>query len=225
VLAAFANGIALFAIAAWIVVEAAGRLMTPEPVQGGVMLSIAAMGLVVNIAAFWVLSRAQSDNLNVRAAALHVLGDLLGSVAAIVAGVVILWTGWTPIDPILSVVVALLILRSAFAVIRESGHILLEGAPADFDAREIASTLKAETPGVADVRHVHAWSITQERRMATLEVVLTESADPAAVRASIKAFLKERCGIGHVTVEIVEAPTTPSGSSDPSAGVRSILGC
>ncbi|MGR3435747.1 MAG: cation diffusion facilitator family transporter, partial [Shimia sp.] len=128
VLAAFVNGLTLFAIAVWITWEAIGRLRDPHEVLGGLMLWVAVGGLAVNILAFWVLSRVEGDNLNVRAAALHVMGDLLGSVAAIAASLVIIWTGWTPIDPILSVLVVLLILRSAWAVVRESGHILLEGA-------------------------------------------------------------------------------------------------
>ena len=202
VLAAFVNGLSLFAIAAWIAWEAVHRLLDPSPVLGGLMLWVAAGGLAVNVAAFWVLSRAEGDNLNVRAAALHVLGDLLGSVAAIAASVVILTTGWTPIDPILSVLVVLLILRSAWAVVRESGHILLEGAPTGFDARAVAADLEASVPGVARAHHVHAWSITQERPMATLEVDLAPGAEADAVRRAVKARVRETTGMGHVTVEV-----------------------
>lgn len=203
VLAAFVNGLALFAIAAWISVEALQRLRDPSEVLGGLMLWVAVGGLAVNILAFWVLSRAEGDNLNVRAAALHVMGDLLGSFAAIVASLVIIWTGWTPIDPILSVLVALLILRSAWAVIRESGHILLEGAPPGFDARAVAAELEAALPGVARVQHVHAWSITQERPIATLEVELTAGADADDVRRAVKDRVRETTGMAHVTVEVV----------------------
>lgn len=203
VLAAFVNGLALFAIAAWISLEALQRLRDPSEVLGGLMLWVAVGGLAVNILAFWVLSRAEGDNLNVRAAALHVMGDLLGSFAAIVASLVIIWTGWTPIDPILSVLVALLILRSAWAVIRESGHILLEGAPPGFDPRTVAADLEAALPGVARVQHVHAWSITQERPMATLEVELTAGGDADDVRRAVKDRVRETTGMAHVTVEVV----------------------
>ena len=134
VLAAFVNGLALFAITAWIVVEAIERLAEPRPIEGGLMLAVAVAGLLVNVASFWVLSRGDRANLNLRAALLHVVGDLLGSAGAIVAALVILGTGWTPIDPILSVLVAALILRSAWRVVKESAHILLEGTPANFDA-------------------------------------------------------------------------------------------
>lgn len=210
VLAAFVNGLSLFAIAAWITWEAIGRLREPHEILGGLMLWVAVGGLVVNVLALWVLSRAEGDNLNVRAAALHVLGDLLGSVAAIAASLVIIWTGWTPIDPILSVLVVLLILRSAWAVVRESGHILLEGAPAGFDARAVAADLEASVPGVARAHHVHAWSITQERPMATLEVDLAPGAEADGVRRAVKARVRETTGMGHVTVEVAMGGEGPA---------------
>ncbi|ETA49869.1 cation diffusion facilitator family transporter [Ponticoccus alexandrii] len=202
VLAAFVNGLTLFAIAGWIVFEAVQRLREPHEVLGGLMLWVAVGGLVVNVLAFWVLSRAEGDNLNVRAAALHVMGDLLGSVAAIAASLIIIWTGWTPIDPNLSVLVALLILRSAWSVVRESGHILLEGAPAGFDARAVATDLEATLPGVARAHHVHAWSITQERPMATLEIELAPGAVADDVRRAVKGRVRETTGMEHVTVEV-----------------------
>jgi cobalt-zinc-cadmium efflux system protein len=209
VLAAFVNGLSLFAIAVWILVEAAHRLADPSEVLGGLMFWVAVAGLVVNLLAFRVLSRAEGDNLNVRAAALHVAGDLLGSVAAIVASLVVIWTGWTPIDPILSVLVVLLILRSAWSVVRESGHILLEGAPRGFDARAIAADLEETVPGVLRAHHLHAWSITQERPMATLEVRTAPDADADAVRRAVKARMAKLSGLEHVTVEV---------SADPSPG-------
>lgn len=202
VLAAFVNGLSLFVVAGWICVEAYARLRAPSPVLGGMMLWVAIAGLAVNVAAFWVLSRAEGDNLNVRAAALHVAGDLLGSIAAIVAAVVIIFTGWTPIDPILSIVVALIILRSAAIVVSESGHILLEGAPRGFDRRKVAKAVEAAVPGVVRAYHIHAWSISQERPMATLEILVRDDADPAQVKAKVKSLLKEQFGVQHVTVEL-----------------------
>lgn len=202
VLIAFANGLTLFAIAAWILVEAWQRLNQPAEVMGGLMLVVAGAGLLVNIAAFWVLMQGDRDNLNIRAAALHVMGDLLGSVAAIAAALVILATGWTPIDPILSALVALIILRSAWRVVGESSHILLEGAPAALDNRAVAEDLQAALPDVLDVHHVHAWSITQERPMITLHARLAEGADPGQLTAAIKQRLRERFSVDHATVEI-----------------------
>ena len=210
VLAAFVNGITLFAIAAWIVVEAVRRLMHPADIAGDLMLGVAVMGLAVNIAAFWVLTRSETDNLNVRAAALHVMGDLLGSVAAIATSLVIILTDWTPIDPLLSVLVAILILRSALVIVKESGHILLEGSPQDFDSRKVAQGLSDDVPGVAGIGHIHAWSITQERPMATLEVTLAPGADGEQVKGAIKKWLKDHQGISHVTVEVAagQAPVS-----------------
>ena len=129
----------------------------------------------MNIVAFWILHRGRSENLNVRGALLHVLGDMLGSVGAIVAALIILWTGWTPIDPILSVAVVLLILRSAWKVTKESGHILLEGTPDGIDPPRIGDAVRA-IAGVIDVHHVHAWSLTNERRMVTLHAVIARMA-------------------------------------------------
>jgi len=131
-----------------------------------------------------------------------VLGDLLGSVGAIAAAIIIWLTGWMPIDPILSVLVAAIILRSAWAVVRESGHILLEGAPREFDRREVVQTLGEEVEGVTEVSHVHAWQVTQERPMATLEVVAEAGSDKDAVRREVKRLLKERFGMDHATVEV-----------------------
>ena len=202
VLIAFANGLALFAIAGWIVMEAAHRLQGAPVVLGGIMFWVALGGLAVNIAAFWVLQGGDRNNLNVRAAALHVMGDLLGSVAAIAAAIVILVSGWTPIDPILSVLVALIILRSAWRVVSDSGHILLEGTPSGIDTREIARDLSAAFPAIEDVHHIHAWSITQERPMVTLHVRVVEACQPERIAAEVKARLMQRFGVAHATVEV-----------------------
>ncbi|MDH3660194.1 MAG: cation diffusion facilitator family transporter [Alphaproteobacteria bacterium] len=202
VLIALVNGLALFVIAGWIVWEAIERLLAPGPVLGGLMMGVAVAGLVVNLVAFAVLHGADQTNLNVRGAALHVMGDLLGSVAAIVAAGVIILTGWTPIDPLLSVVVALIILVSAWRVVRESGHILLEGAPTGIDTRRIAPSLMEQLPDVRDVHHVHVWSITQERQMVTLHACISESQDAVSVVRRIKQHLNDQFGLEHATVEI-----------------------
>jgi cobalt-zinc-cadmium efflux system protein len=202
IIVAFANGLALFAIAAWISVEAIGRLRAPVPVLGIPMLAVASAGLVVNVVALVVLRGGDRTNLNVRAALLHVLGDLLGSVGAIAAAIVILATGWTPIDPILSVALTLLILRGAWDVTRRAGHVLMEGTPEGFDATAMRADLLAAVPGVTDVHHVHAWMLNAERPVVTLHVRLAAATDSAAALAAIKARLKERFGIAHSTVQI-----------------------
>jgi cobalt-zinc-cadmium efflux system protein len=203
VLAAFTNGIALFAIAAWITFEAWQRLSKPGEILGGVMLWVALAGLVVNILVFYVLQGGDAESLNVRAAALHVLGDLLGSMAAVVAALVIMATGWTPIDPLLSVLVALIILRSAWRVVSESGHILLEGTPPGIDNRLLATDLVANVEGVRDVHHVHAWSISEKRPMVTLHARITDDGTPPeAIVGAIKRRLKHRFNVAHATIEI-----------------------
>jgi cobalt-zinc-cadmium efflux system protein len=202
VLIAFVNGLALFVIAAWIIYEAYERLSSPQPVAGGIMVVVAILGLLVNIAAFALLHGADRENLNVRGAAIHVLGDLLGSVAALVAGAVILFTNWTPIDPLLSVLVALIIVRSGWQVVKESGHILLEGAPLELDTRHIGPDLIASVPGVVGVHHLHVWSITQERRMVTLHACVEEDRNGDQMVKDIKQRLHARFGLDHATVEI-----------------------
>jgi cobalt-zinc-cadmium efflux system protein len=202
ILVAFANGLALFAIAAWIVYEGIERLMTTPEVSGGIMVVIALLGLLVNVVAFLLLRGADRENLNIRGAAIHVLGDLLGSVAALVAGAVIVLTGWTPIDPLLSLVVAAIIVRSGWKVVADAGHILLEGAPPELDTRDIGPDLVANVEGLQEVHHVHVWSITQSRRMVTLHALICETEDSDRIVRDIKARLKERFGLDHATVEI-----------------------
>ncbi len=202
VLAAFANGVGLFFIVAWIFVEAAGRLAAPSAVLAGPMLAVAGVGLAVNIAAFAILHGADRSNLNVRGALLHVLGDMLGSAAAVAAAVVILTTGWTPIDPLLSILVGLLVLRSAWFLVRDAAHVLLEGTPERLDVREIGPDLVAHLAVVEDVHHVHAWSLSQDRSLLTLHARIADGASPDAAVAAIQDRLAERFDIGHVTVQI-----------------------
>jgi cobalt-zinc-cadmium efflux system protein len=145
VLAAFANSLGLIAVADWIVIEAGRRLLAPVEVQCGLMLVIATFGLGVNLAAFALLRRGHPENLNVQGALLHVIGDLLGSIGAIGAALVIVWTGWTPIDPLLSLAVALLIVRSGWLLLRRSAHILLEGAPDWLEVDELRGGDRGDT--------------------------------------------------------------------------------
>jgi cobalt-zinc-cadmium efflux system protein len=217
VLVAFGNGLVLFLIAAWIVIEAARRLMHPEPVLGGTMLVIAVAGLILNIGIYWVLHGGDSENLNMRGAMIHVLGDLFGSAGAIVAALVIMTTGWTQADPLISVLVAIIVLRSAWFVVRDSAHILLEGAPTSLSTEEVEADLQASISDVEDVHHVHAWSITQERPMVTLHARICDTADADAVVLAIKKRLRSRFGIGHATVEVERAHC----ADEADAGERS----
>jgi cobalt-zinc-cadmium efflux system protein len=226
ILAAFINGLSLFVIAGWIVVEAAQRVFQPVQVLGGMMFWVAVGGLLVNVLSFVILRHGNRENLNIRAAALHVAGDLLGSVAAICASLVIITTGWTPIDPILSVLVALIILRSACSVIQESANILLEGSPPDIDVRMIARDLEGAVAGVTEVHHVHVWSITQEQPMITLHARLAPRADAEAALAAIKRRLGDSFGIDHSTIEIEYGPCSGN-DREPGRGraAETAAGC
>ncbi|EAU42299.1 cation efflux system protein [Fulvimarina pelagi HTCC2506] len=202
VLVAFVNGLTLFVIAGFITYEAIHRLMSPTEVLGGMMMVIAVAGLVVNILVFTILHGADRANLNIRGAVLHVLGDLLGSIAAILAAGVIIWTGWTPIDPILSVLVSIIILVSAYRLVRDAGHVLLEGTPQDIDVKTLKTVLVSSVDGLKDVHHIHIWSLTPERPMATLHACIDEQADGPDITRAIKAELKQRFSIEHATVEV-----------------------
>ena len=202
VLAAFVNGMALFLVAAWIVYEAIVRLNDPHPIASGLRLWIAVGGLIVNLMSFAVLHGADRDNLNVRGALLHVAGDLLGSLAAIIAAIIIMTTGWTPADPLLSVLVAVIILRSAWSVTAQSAHILLEGAPEGIDLHHVIHDLTDHVEGVTDIHHAHLWSLDGRRSMMTLHARIKETATGPDVIARIKARLNAVHGIGHATVEI-----------------------
>ena len=202
VLAAFVNGIAMIALVIWILVEAIQRLYAPVEVLGGVMLWIAIGGLLINCIAFWLLHTGSKENLNIRGAAVHVAGDLLGSVAAIIAAGVIIWTGWTPVDPLLSIAVAMLVLRSAWMITRQSAHILMEGAPQRLQPADIKADLVQHIPGLEDVHHIHIWSLTQERPLITLHARIRESADPDELLRAINTRLFKQFNVDHVTVQI-----------------------
>jgi cobalt-zinc-cadmium efflux system protein len=202
VLVAFVNGCTLFVIAGWIVIEAIRRFSAPVEVLGGTMLVVAAAGLLANVVAFLVLNGGNRENLNMRSAWLHVLGDLLGFVVAIIAAGVILLTGWSPIDPILSVVVAILILKSAAQIVKSSAHILLEGAPPGLNLSELRADLATALPSVAEVHHVHAWLLTAEQPLVTLHVRCLPDADLKSIIPAINKRLKDRFGVIHSTIQI-----------------------
>lgn len=219
VLAAFVNGIALFVIAGWIAVAAIERFFAPVEILGGWMMAVAVMGLLINLASYMVL-RGGRGNLNIDGAALHVMGDLLGSVAAIGAAAIILLTGWTPADPLLSVVAVVLILRAAWTIVVGSADILLERTPAHLASGEVEAAVRA-VPGVADVHHVHVWALTGERPIATLHVRLGEGAHADTVLSAVHRALADGLAIGHATVQIetdpCHAPDHEDGPHIPAA--------
>lgn len=202
IVAAFTNGITLFFIAGWIIFEAIGRLITPGEVLAGPMLIIAGCGLAVNVVGFFVLHRGDSDNINMQGALLHVMGDLLGSIAAIAAAIIILLTGWMAADPLLSVLVSVIILRSAYALIQRSGHILLEGTPDNLDMGLIRDKLIVYLPEILDVHHMHAWSLTAEKPIVTMHVQIKPEADLETTLRTISNYLLTEFEIDHATIQL-----------------------
>ncbi len=202
VLAAFANGLALIVIAVWIVVEAVQRIAEPIEVLAMPMLVIAIGGLVVNVVAFAILHGGDRDNINLRGALLHVLSDMLASAAAVIAAIVILLTGWMPIDPLLSIVVAAIVVHVGYRLTKHSAHILLEGSPEDISTDEVRESLTDSMPEVTDVHHVHAWSLAHGRPLMTLHAVVREGADHRAVLRRIRRLLAARFGVEHATIQL-----------------------
>ena len=199
VLAAFVNALALFGLCAWILIEAAGRLHAPEAIMPLPVLAVATVGFFVNLVAYRMLHR--SDNLNVQSAALHVLGDLLGSVAAIVSALAVLWFGWRYADPILALVVVAILVRGAWRVLRDSGRILLEATPKGIDIDAVRTAL-TQIAGVLEIHHVHVWALTGDKPMLTLHARVAEDADEQSAVSRVKAVLRTTFGIDHSTVQV-----------------------
>ncbi len=204
VLAAFLNGLTLAALVVWILFEAYERIRTPQAMLPIPAFLVACVGFVVNLIAYrWLHGGEQ--NANVRAAALHVLGDLLGSAAAIVAATVVYFTGWTRVDPILALVIAAILGRGAWRVLRDAAHILLEGVPRSLDLGAMRDTLSA-VQGVVEVHHVHAWSLTAELPLVTLHARIENPADMQPVVRRLKSVLLEEFGVDHSTIQVEHGP-------------------
>ena len=201
VLVGYSNALLQFLIVAWIVFEASSRLLTPAPIRASVMLAVAAAGFMVNFLVLRVLGSHEHDDLNTAGARLHVIGDLLGSLGAVIAALAIWKFGWLWADPILSILVALLIVGSAWNLLRRCAHILLEGTPEDFEAEVLINTIRDES-GIADVHHVHVWQLAGGQHLATLHVRLIEGADADLALAGVQRTLRERFRITHATVQI-----------------------
>ena len=204
ILAALANGVALVVVAIWIFVEAVRRLSDPPGVAGGWVLAVGALGLAVNLAAAAVLHRAGSRSLNVRGALLHVLADLWGSVGVIVAGVVILTTGWELADPLVALLIGLLVLASAWRLLSESVAVLLEMAPAGMAAEDVGRAILG-VPSVVQVHDLHVWTITSGFPALSAHVLVEPGADCHAIRRRIEAMLRERFELEHTTLQVDHA--------------------
>jgi cobalt-zinc-cadmium efflux system protein len=202
VLVGFVNALSQFVLVGWIIYEAITRLLHPGQILSGVMLVVAIIGLLVNGLVLRMLHGHAHDDVNLAGASLHVLGDLLGSVAAVIAALAIRWWGWLWADPVLSLLVSLLILNSAWRLMRLSAHILLEGVPDGMDCAEVEASLRGADVSIRDIHHLHVWQLASGSRMATLHAELHEPADSAPALLAINRVLLERFGIQHVTVQV-----------------------
>jgi cobalt-zinc-cadmium efflux system protein len=199
ILAAFLNALVMIALITAISAEAVQRLADPKPVTGGTVMAVASIGLLINLAVAWILSRGR-ENLNIRAALLHVLGDLLGSVAALVSGALILVTGWMAIDPLLSLLIVLLILVSAVRVLYEALHALMEGVPPGLDLEQIGLAMAA-TDGVVSVHDLHIWSLSASRNALSAHILVRHMGEWPSVLARLQGTLERDYRIEHVTLQ------------------------
>lgn len=199
VIAALLNSLLMMVVVIGIVVEAIKRLQQPQSVSGAAVMSIALIGLVINIIVALVLSRGE-HNMNTRAALLHVIGDLLGSVAALIAGAVIYYTGWMPIDPILSLVICALILYSTLRLLRDALHVLMEGVPPHLDLRAVGKSL-ANVNGVSSIHDLHIWMLSSGMPALSAHVVLAQMTDWTRILNEMRNLLRQRYGIDHVTLQ------------------------
>ncbi len=199
VLAALINGAVMLVLVGLIAWRAVERFQDPREVSGGMVMVVALIGLLVNLLVFWILSRGER-NLNVRGALLHVMGDLLGSVAALASGIAILATGWTPIDPILSLLICALILVAAVRLLLEGAHVVMEGVPQGLDIDEVQSTMTA-VKGVDDIHDLHVWQVASDRVALSAHVVVADLADWPEMLAALNRTLLETWNIDHPTLQ------------------------
>ena len=219
ILSAQANGITLVLLAAWLAYEAVRRLITPQPVAGGLMLGVALAGVVVNLAASWLLARANGAggrrSLNLEGAVAHVLTDLYAFAATAVAAIVVLASGFTRADPIATLVVVVLMLRAGSGLIRASGRIFLEAAPAGLDLAALGTAM-AGRPHVAEVHDLHIWEITTGMPAASAHVLVEPRQDCHAVRADLEELLSHDYGITHLTLQVDHLPESAGQAAAPA---------
>lgn len=216
ILGALINGAALVALSVWIIVEALARFRAPEPVRGGVLLVVAVGGLLTNLVALWLLHRDRDGSLNLRGAYLHVLGDLLGSVGAITAGAIIWLTGWTPADPVISIVLALLILVGAWRLVQESTAVLLEQVPSHLSLGEVQRRMLG-VPGVTAVHDLHVWTVTSGMVAMSGHAVVPVLGDHPRVLGALQQAVRG-AGIGHATIQLEVEGECPEPERDAHAG-------
>ena len=220
ILAALINGAALLVIAVFILLEAWERAQTPPEVDGPLLLGVAGGGLVINLIGAWLLHDHAGESLNVRGAYLHILGDLLGSVGAILAGILILTKGWMMADPIISVVIALLILVGAWRLVREATDVLLEGAPRDLDVEELVEDLNS-IQGLEELHDVHVWTLTSGFVAMSGHGVIDDLSMHRRILDEINAKLNAR-GISHVTFQLEPRPLHRIGEVPGDGGEQGV---
>lgn len=206
ILAALVNGVVLCVLAAWILVTSYERLWQPPHVPGGPMLVVAVLGLAVNLISMGLLRPGAGESLNVRGAYLEVLGDAASSAAVIVAGAVILSTGWIVADPLASGAIALFILPRTWSLLRQAVNVLLEGAPPHLDVTEIEAALRAAA-GVRRVHDLHVWTLTSGREALSVHVVVGPDAATDKILDELHILLHTRFGIDHTTIQVEPEPT------------------
>lgn len=217
VLGALVNAVLMIGVVIAIAVSAINRFFQPEPVEGGVVMVIAGIGLLVNIIIGFILINGE-QTMNVRGALLHVMGDLLGSVAALIAGFVILATGWTPIDPLLSLLVSALILISAVPLLREVLRVLMEGVPKGLDAGKVSHALSA-VEGVQSVHDLHIWSLSSNQRALAAHIEIARLTEWQSILPQLQRLLADRFSITHTTLQPEDCQTARACEIDVDCGI------
>lgn len=202
VLAGFVNALTLLFLVGWLVLEAGQRLISPHEILTSQMLMVAVAGLIANIAAFAILHSGDSDDINMRGATLHVLSDIFGSIAAILSALIIRATGWLVVDPLLTLVVCALILRSTWPLAKQATHILLQGAPPGFDAQQMREEIHKDCSHIEEITKLHLWMLTSKDNELNLEIIIRADGDPQVVLMQIKTTLKQKFNIEQSTIQI-----------------------
>ena len=205
ILSAQANGAALLVLAGLIVYGAVRRLVSPPDAHGGVMLVVAIVGIGVNLLATWQLAGANRGSLNIEGSFQHILTDLFAFIATAIAGVVILAAGWLRADPVAALLVAAIMFRAAWGLLRDSGRVLLDIAPAGLPVQEIGTAMVAH-PGVVEVHDLHVWEVTTEFPTLSAHVLVEAGADCHGIRRELEALLRDRFGLEHTTLQVEHAP-------------------
>lgn len=203
VIAAFINGIILLVLSLWIIVEAGIRFTKPIDLEGDTLIYIGITGLIVNMIVFYIVTRGSKDDMNIKSAILHVASDMLGSLAATISGIVIIYTGWMKIDPFLSLFISVLLLRATYRLIKQSGHILMEGTPYNVDVLLLEKEINS-TSGVLGLHDLHVWNITSNIAACSFHVVVTEQSIKSGqqILQILADKLKDKFNINHTTIQI-----------------------